>query len=310
MSNKLVTIIFLISILITNAFAADKTTAPTKTNQEKATADKITELMASLPPDEREAVQEKLKKKHLTSTAGHGVSFYKPTYVLPVYRTNSPYNQVYEGNTPNDQKLNPLEFKAQFSFKLPLFDDLFGKASSFNLAYTQLMYWQFYVNSQYFRETNYEPEIFISKMLNPHWQGNLGIEHQSNGRGGDLERSWNRTYLNMIYSNTNWSVSIRPWILIFRNQSSNLHNHNITHYMGHGEAILAYKFKHNVLSLMLRNQVESGFKRGALEADWSFPIYKIIKGYIQFFSGYGQSLIEYDHRTSAVGIGITLSDWL
>ena len=308
-SLKKIWIFLLISILAANAFAADKTTTTAK-NQQQDTADQITTMMASLPPEKRAAVEKKLKKEQLIETSPYRIEFYKPTYILPFYYTGSPYNKIYEGNTPDNQTLKSQEFKAQFSFKLSLFHDLFGPASSLNLAYTQLMYWQFYVNSQYFRETDYEPEIFISKMLTPHLRTNLGIEHQSNGRGGDLERSWNRTYINMIFSNNNWMVSLKPWLLIFKNESSKLHNSDITHYMGHGETTFAYNLDNNTFSLMFRNQITSGFRHGGLEADWSFPIYKVIKGYVQFFSGYGQSLIEYDHRTNSVGIGLTLSDWI
>ena len=59
---------------------------------------------------------------------------------------------------------------------------------------------------------------------------------------------------------------------------------------------------------MSRNNITSLFRRGAVELTWSFPIQKYVKGYVQAFSGYGQSLIEYDHYTDSIGIGIALSD--
>ena len=63
---------------------------------------------------------------------------------------------------------------------------------------------------------------------------------------------------------------------------------------------------------MSRNNLESGFDRGAVEAGWSFPLgnYPYLKGYIQYFYGYGESLIDYDRRVNRIGIGISLNDWL
>ena len=54
------------------------------------------------------------------------------------------------------------------------------------------------------------------------------------------------------------------------------------------------------------------FERGAFELGWSFPLWKYpyLKGYIQYFSGYGESLIDYNQHVNKVGIGFALSDWL
>ena len=51
------------------------------------------------------------------------------------------------------------EFKAQLSMMVPIIPRLFHNPNaSIDIAYTQLNYWQVYAKSQYFRETNYEPE--------------------------------------------------------------------------------------------------------------------------------------------------------
>ena len=64
--------------------------------------------------------------------------------------------------------------------------------------------------------------------------------------------------------------------------------------------------------MMLRNQLESGFKRGAVELGWSFPVfdYPYLKGYVQYFYGYGESLIDYDRKVNRIGVGISVTDWI
>src|SRR5690606_9609707 len=120
------------------------------------------------------------------------------------------------------------------------------------------------------------------------------------------ERSWNRVFVNFNYSKGNWYASFKPWALIFNHESSNLHNPRIAHYLGYERLLLSYKLYSTVTTLKLRNTVESGFKRSSQTVSFSFPLNGRIRGYAQFFNGYGQSLIEYDHETTSFGIGIAL----
>lgn len=240
----------------------------------------------------------------------YGISFYEPTYALPFYYTGSPYEAVYRDSTPDNQRILPEEFKGQLSFKFPIWAEMFGSNFTIAAYYTQLSYWQFYAKSQYFRETDYEPAVYINYDFLPHWSVSSGLDHQSNGRGGQLERSWNRVFFDLVYYTDHWYVSIKPWFLVFKSESTDLHNPNITDFLGYGRIVIAYKFYDQEISFMVRNAVESGFSRGAVELDYSFPIHGVLHGYIQFFSGYGQSLIEYDHYTNSVGVGIAISNWI
>ena len=64
----------------------------------------------------------------------------------------------------------------------------------------------------------------------------------------------------------------------------------------------------HVETLMERNNLTSNSK-GAVELDYSFPIYGKMKGYAQYLYGYGESLIDYNARSNRIGVGIAISDW-
>jgi phospholipase A1 len=255
-------------------------------------------------------LEKRLNKTHAANENPFAIAFYRPTYILPYYYTGSPDTTVYHGTTPNGQGIMHSELKAQLSLVVPVFQHLFNYPdTSLNVAYTQLNYWQVYASSQYFRETNYEPEIFVESHFHRNWLARFGFDHQSNGRGGDLERSWNRVVGAVQVSEGNWLVGLRAWDLIFKGQSSDLHNPHIAHYLGYENLLFAYKFHKAVLSLEAQN-LESGLSRGYIEASASYPLSKHFAAYVQYFRGYGQSLIEYNHFTQSAGIGIALSNWI
>jgi phospholipase A1 len=244
------------------------------------------------------------------------IAFYKPTYVLPYYYTRMPDNAVYEGQTPQGESLKKSEVKYQLSFKVPLWQRMFNLPSSLFFAYTQLSYWQLYDRDAFFRETDYEPEIFIANELNWHMFGawhfnffNIGAVHQSNGYGSSLERSWNRVYIQGIASNDNWVISVRPWV-VFHDETYQRQNPNMSKYLGHEQITVAFKYYNQVLALEARNAIEHHGRYAGVTASWSFPLTKHLNGYVQVFSGYGQSLIEYNHRTNSAGVGIALSNWV
>lgn len=270
----------------------------------------VNEFLSELTPAQTSVLEQRLEAQHKIAKTPFAVAFFEPTYILPFYYTTRPYNSVYAGHAPENQKILPQEFKAQMSFQLTLWQNALNSPFALNVAYTQLSYWQFYANSQWFRETDYEPSIFLSSHFSPNWLGYIGFSHQSNGEGGELERSWNRVYFDLMASGPNWLISFKPWIPVFKKDSSDLHNPDITKYLGYGRIVYAVTFHKQEVSFMVRNVLESGFKRGAVELDYSFPLYGRLRGFVQVFSGYGQSLIEYNHYTNGVGAGIILNNWI
>lgn len=244
---------------------------------------------------------------------------HKPNYILLAAHNFSGYDPTVYRDQYDDPSLDVDDTEAQFqvSIKLPLAVNLFDMMDIY-AAYTNHSFWQVYNDSSApFRETNHEPEGWLQ--FNTDWQflgftntaNMIGIVHQSNGRGGVLSRSWNRVYANFLLERGNFALSFKPW---FRIQEDNEDDDNsdITDYLGHYELRAAYKWKEHVFSIMSRNNLESGFENGAVEMSWSFPLwnYPYLKGYIQYFTGYGESLIDYDHYVNRIGIGVAISDWL
>jgi phospholipase A1 len=84
-------------------------------------------------------------------------------------------------------------------------------------------------------------------------------------------------------------------------------NVNISDFIGRGEADVVYDWGRQRFRAVARHSLNFGEKsRGSIQLNWSFPIYKNFNGHLQFFDGYGETLIDYNHRQSTFGIGVSL----
>lgn len=268
---------------------------------------------------ETQVVAERIKQEKENVLRPFTLMAHKPNYMLvAAYNARGYDPDVYrEALGDPDFDIDDTEAQFQLSIKAPLAIDLFGVMDIYG-AYTNRSFWQVYnSNSAPFRETNHEPEIWAE--FTPGWEflgftnskNAVGLVHQSNGRGGTLSRSWNRAYANFIVERDDLALSFKPWYR-FKEDADDDDNPDITDYLGHYELRAAYKWNKHVFSAMSRNNLESGFSKGAVELGWSFPLgnYPYLKGYMQFFNGYGESLIDYDKNVNRIGIGIALTDWL
>ena len=245
---------------------------------------------------------------------------HKPNYFLAAAYNSKGYDSQLFREQYRDPSLEFDDTEAQFqiSLKVPLWVGLFNKVDIYG-AYTNRSFWQVYNSelSSPFRETNHEPEIWAQ--FSPTWEvfgfrnlaNSIGVVHQSNGQGGVRSRSWNRVYANFVFAKGNFAVGFKPWFRISEDASDD-DNPDIIDYLGHYELRAGYKWNEHVFSVMSRNNLESGFDKGAFEFGWSFPLWKYpyLKGYIQYFRGYGESLIDYNRRVNRIGIGVSLTDWL
>lgn len=248
---------------------------------------------------------------------------HRPNYILPVAWHSHPGQHTDITFDENDQpttdteEYQRIEAIFQLSIKYPVATGVIGSMSRLEVAYTNRSFWQMYHSkiSRPFRETNHEPELILS------WQPenktidyfSLALNHQSNGRSGDLSRSWNRVIAETGFVFSKGLLNTKLWWRI--PESSKVgplgdDNPDMTDYMGYGELRYVFVHKGNTVSVMLRNNAKFSDNKGAIEIGYNFPLHKKIKGYIQYFNGYGDSLIDYDRNQQRIAIGIKLSDWL
>ena len=269
--------------------------------------------------DRPDLVGERLRQEDRNVLQPFTLMAHKPNYILLGTYNNEGYNSdLYSQELGRDDlSFDKSEMQFQISIKFPLMVNLFEDSMDIYAAYTTRSFWQIFNSSSPFRETNHEPEIWFQ--FHPDWEffsfkntwNSFGFNHQSNGKGGELSRSWNRIFGWITFERESLAISIRPWYRINEDELED-DNPDITDYLGHFELSGAYKWHEQVFSIMSRNNLESGFKRGAIELGWSFPLagYPYLKGYVQYFYGYGESLIDYDQRVNRIGVGLSLVDWL
>ena len=236
---------------------------------------------------------------------------YESNYLL--YTLTSDMNKEAIESYDWADKAKKDEVKFQLSLAFPLWRGILGDNSVLAASYTQRSWWQLSNRgaSSPFRETNYEPQIFLGWATDYSFAGwtlrdiELGLNHQSNGRSDPTSRSWNRVYARLMAENGNLLAEIKPWYRL-PDGESNDDNPDITKYMGYYRAKLGYRVGNSVFSVQGNYNWNSGY--GGAELGWSYPISEHVRFYTQVFSGYGESLIDYNHRQTRVGVGVTLND--
>ena len=241
---------------------------------------------------------------------------HRQNYILPFTYNFHQEKQTYEAANP-DVEVQDAEVKFQLSLKIKLWEDILGTNMDLWATYTQLSLWQFY-NTEFsspFRETNYEPEILLNYRTDTDILGlmrnrfiQVGLNHQSNGRGEPLSRSWNRIVANFGFERDVFNLVLKTWARIPESEDKD-DNRDITSYLGYGEIWAGYIWKKWHLGLMFRNNFRFDENRSALQLEASFPLIEHLNGYVQYFTGYGESLIDYNHYTNRIGLGVVVKDW-
>lgn len=247
------------------------------------------------------------------------IDLYKPNYILPVRRSSRPNDEpfltLFEQTQDGDEELNDVEARFQLSFKARLLTDEERRWGLW-FAYTQQSQWQVYNGdlSRPFRETNYEPELFGTFDPDLSFGGfdwrllAFGYNHQSNGRADPISRSWDRLIAQVGIERDNLALLLRAWYRLDEDDADD-DNPDITDYYGYGDITGVYKWRGHSVSLMVRGNPST--EKGAAQLTWMTPpILGPVRGYFQAFTGYGDSMIDYDWKQNAIGAGIALNDLL
>jgi outer membrane phospholipase A len=256
-------------------------------------------------------------------TQGPAINASNPVPIAPPsafenFRTAiSPYEPVYFDFGTKDG----ANARFQLSFKYRLFtpDDPANPAFIDNLylGYTQTALWDLAGASKPFVDTTYNPSIFwhkdkIWQTSDQKWFAGLtsGIEHRSNGKGGEDSRSLNDAFIqpevNYRFdggSTLTFSPRVKAYVGISQNP-------DYPDYMGRVDWKLRWEQDNGLVLAGLYQQGHHGNHATQLEAAWPLQrTFLHMNGYVhlQYYDGYGETLLGYNQKSDPqVRIGLSL----
>lgn len=266
-------------------------------------------------------LQTRIVSEALNRSSRFVLTPHRRNFFIPAVYHREPNTEPYVIAGSNLQHLRHTEAELQLSVKILMRENIFNGNGHLYFAYTNYSLWQLYSekDSAPFRGTDHTPEAFISFYNDWNIWGfkntlnSIGFAHQSNGQGGTLSRSWNRIFAQSIFERDNLVLAFTPYYRIPESKKKDPFDKNgddnpdLVDYLGHLEVSASYKFDNKILSLTTRNIVENT-NRATFDLSFSFPISTNIRGVARYFNGYGYSLIDYNSKQEAFGVGILFTD--
>ncbi len=206
---------------------------------------------------ERSAIEERLASEEVGKDRPFLFTAHLPNYLL--FSTYDPNLAPYLAFEPN-ALLKDNEMMFQLSIKAPIWQNVFGSNIDAYFGYTTKSYWQLFNDdfSAPFRETNYQPELFLRSVTNRKFLGidifglDLGINHESNGRAEPLSRSWNRVMGRAgLQLTDDLAVAARAWWRIPEDEEDD-NNPRMYQYYGYGDVRAIWTPNRNTVTALLR----------------------------------------------------------
>ena len=250
------------------------------------------------------------------------VRTYQPNFLLPAHYSTS-INKAPTSPTHPDGGTFPTyrqtEAELQLSLRAKVLEDVLLPQADVWFSYTQQSIWQLWNgrHSAPFRSSDYQPEAMLVAPI-PDTLGQLpggwrwrmalaGIAHESNGQGLPLSRSWNYAYLGTAFTRDDLALRARYNVRLGEQGVDD--NPHITDWIGSTELGVAWFPGETTMQLTARTSFKR-LDRGSLKFEWTRPVFAGkpdgLRWYVQLFSGYGETLLDYNHRQNSVGLGFTL----
>ena len=245
---------------------------------------------------------------------------YRANYVLPLHATTH-INRAPSSPTQaavSQPNYRNIEAKFQLSLRTKVLQDVGLKGSDLWLAFTQQALWQIWngKDSKPFRNSDYEPEMIyvvptgegLELPFDWKWKyTQLGLAHQSNGQSDPLSRSWNRVYVAGGFERGDWAFTTRIAKRLGERRASD-NNPDLVAYRGRADFQVNWSGGPHTLSVLMRSTLQD-VKYGALQLEWTYPVFAKqpngLRWYVQAFSGYGETLTDYNFRQNSVGVGVS-----
>jgi phospholipase A1 len=257
-----------------------------------------------------------------------GIRGYRPISLswIAADSTNPAPSSPAAGHTATAQTYQRTETRIQLSVRTKIAQGLLTPRNSESrdslwFGYTQQSYWQLFNGgiSRPFRNTDHEPEVIYvyptQASLPGGWQlrySGMGLAHQSNGQSLPLSRSWNRVYLMAgAELGERYRLMGRAWQRLPEKVDDD--NPDITEKVGRVELQGIWDIdKRNTLGATLRSSMAAK-ANGSLRLEWlrtlGVPESSGLRLHAQLFSGYGDSLVDYNRRRVVFSLGLSLVDF-
>lgn len=269
-----------------------------------------------------------------TDCGNFGLRGFRPLSLSAIQGSSingQPTSAAPTNNATTAQPYNRHETRIQLSVRTKIAKDMLTGdhprlKDSLWFAYTQQSYWQLFNPglSRPFRNTDHEPEVIYAypseAKLPGGWQlryTGVGLVHQSNGQTLPLSRSWNRTYLMAgLEKDKRFTLQGKVWRRVPENPAND-DNPDISNFVGRAELTGMWNVnRDNTLGLTLRHSLRAD-TRGSVRLEWLSALgnegahanLSSLRLHTQIFSGYGDSLLDYNRRRTVLSIGLSLVDW-